>query len=102
MELAFFLICLGGLFLLGLAADTVGRLTRLPRVTMLLLLGLLFGNAGLGLIPEEVTLWFETLSIIALTMVAFLLGGAFSRQVVAKRGRAILCISLAVWDVSTR
>ena len=34
------LIALGVLFLLGLAADAAGQRTRLPRVTLLILLGL--------------------------------------------------------------
>ena len=40
------LLTLGGLFLLGLVADLVGRLTPLPRVSLLLLTGLLIGPSG--------------------------------------------------------
>jgi hypothetical protein len=39
MELHHGLLLLGGLFILGLAADEIGRRTRLPRVTLLILLG---------------------------------------------------------------
>lgn len=87
-------IILGLLFLVGLAADQLGGMTRLPRVTMLLLLGLLMGNAGSGLIPGEVVLWFDAISIIALSMVAFLLGGALTKKNLQQHGRAILTISL--------
>mgnify|MGYP001824923390 FL=1 len=52
VELAGFLITLGVLFLTGLAADQMGRITRMPRVTLLLLLGIAIGDAGLGVIPE--------------------------------------------------
>ena len=96
MDLAGFLTTLGVLFLAGLAADELGRVTKLPRVTLLLLLGMLAGNAGFDLIPMEVTEWFDELSSIALTMVAFLLGGALSRKTLRKHGRAILTISLAI------
>ncbi|RFP87219.1 cation:proton antiporter [Rhodobacteraceae bacterium 63075] len=96
MDLAGFLTTLGVLFLAGLAADELGRVTKLPRVTLLLLLGMLAGNAGFDLIPLEVTEWFDELSSIALTMVAFLLGGALSRKTLRKHGRAILTISLAI------
>ena len=96
MENAVVLITLGVLFLAGLAADQFGSLTRLPRVTMLLLLGLGAGQAGFDLIPADVTVWFDTISIVALTMVAFLLGGALSRDNLASHGRAILAISLAI------
>ncbi len=96
MNLSGLLVTLGILFLAGLTADQFGRVTRLPRVTMLLLLGLAAGNAGLDLIPDEVAAWFDTLSIIALTMVAFLLGGSLSAKNLAKNGRPIFMISLAV------
>jgi len=36
-----FLITLGGFLLLGLATDALGKYTRLPRVTLQLLFGLL-------------------------------------------------------------
>ena len=96
MDLASLLIALGVLFLLGLAADQVGSISRLPRVTMLLVLGITFGGAGLDLIPASVTDWFESLSIVALTMVAFLLGGSLTARNLKSHGRAIMSISLAV------
>ncbi|SNS47805.1 cation:proton antiporter [Jannaschia aquimarina] len=96
MDLALTFTAFGVLFLAGLAADQLGRLTRLPRVTMLLILGLLAGEAGFDLIPDAVAEWFEALSIIALTMVAFLLGGSLSRNNLARHGRAILALSLSI------
>ncbi|MEM1064715.1 MAG: cation:proton antiporter, partial [Pseudomonadota bacterium] len=92
--MAFF--TLGGLFAAGLAADMLGRRTRLPRVTLLLACGLIVGEAGLGLLPEAVADWYEPLSIVALTMVAFLLGGALEGRTLAAHGREILSISLAI------
>lgn len=96
MELAGFLITLGVLFLAGLVADQMGRVTRLPRVTMLLLLGILIGTSGLDLIAEDVKRWFDEVSIVALTMVAFLLGGSLTRKNLASHGLAIFTISLAI------
>lgn len=96
MDHAFLLITLGVLFLGGLAVDQLGRLTRLPRVTMLLLLGLLVGQSGLGVLPEAAGAWFEPISFVALTMVAFLLGGSLTRENMASHGRAILAISLSI------
>jgi Kef-type K+ transport system membrane component KefB len=95
-DLAGLFVTLGILFLAGLLADGLGRSTRLPRVTMLLMLGLAIGNPGLGLIPVGIAQWFEAISILALTMVAFLLGGSLSRKNLAQHGRAILTISLAI------
>ena len=90
------MIALGVLFLGGLAADHVGRITPLPRVTILLLLGLLVGQSGLRLLPDAANGWFELVSVVALTMVAFLLGGDLSRQNMARHGRAIFAISAVV------
>jgi NhaP-type Na+/H+ or K+/H+ antiporter len=47
------LLSIGGIFLLGFAADLAGRYTPLPRVTLLLLCGLLFGPAGIDLLPHR-------------------------------------------------
>ncbi|UWQ14278.1 cation:proton antiporter [Aliiroseovarius sp. M344] len=96
MEQALLLITLGVLFLGSLLADKVGHLTRLPRVTMLLLLGLLVGPSGLELLPESATELFEPISVVALTMVAFLLGGELTRENMARHGRAISAISLCI------
>lgn len=96
MEHETFLITLGVLFLGGLLADQAGRFTRLPRVTMLLLLGIAVGQAGLQLLPEEAVEWFELVSVVALTMVAFLLGGELTRENLTRHGRPIMMISLAV------
>lgn len=96
MNLAGFLITLGVLFLLGLVADEVGRMTRLPRVTLLLILGIAAGNSGLELIPTDVSDWFDELSIVALTMVAFLLGGSLSRKHLGRYGRPVFTISVSI------
>ena len=90
MDLSILLITLGMLFLLGLAADQVGSVTRLPRVTMLLILGLFVGQSGMQLLPADLVEWFDILSIVALTMVAFLLGSSLTTENLARHGRAIL------------
>ena len=95
MELHAALLVLGGLFLLGLVADAVGRRTHVPRVTLLLLLGVGFGPAGLGLLPEALEPWYELVATAALTMVAFVLGGSLTTALAA-HGRKIIVISLAV------
>ncbi len=96
MDLAPILLTVGTLFLAGLVADQIGRHYRVPRITALLAIGLLMGDAGFGLIPADVTAWFDIFSIMALTMVAFLLGGSLSRRSLATHGRAILSISLSI------
>jgi Kef-type K+ transport system membrane component KefB len=88
------LLTLGGLFLLGLVADLVGRLTPLPRVSLLLLTGLLIGPSGFSILPEIfIKDWFPLLTHIALGMVSFLLGQQISLSAIRKYGRAILWIT---------
>ncbi|SFD80154.1 cation:proton antiporter [Roseivivax sediminis] len=96
MDQADLLVTLGVLFAGGLAAHQIGVVTRLPRVTLLLLFGLAVGQSGFGLLPAEANGWFELISVVALTMVAFLLGADLTRDNMARHGRAILAISLAV------
>jgi len=96
LEHEILLITLGVLFLAGLLADEAGRLTRLPRVTMLLILGVLAGQSGFGLLPEGAVEWFELVSVVALTMVAFLLGGELTRETLTSHGKAILIVSLSI------
>ncbi len=90
------LIALGALFLSGLVADLISRKTGFPRVTLFLFIGLSAGGAGFDLIPPALQVWYDALSVIALTMVAFLLGGALHRDTLRQHGRAIMTISLAI------
>ncbi|MBS9716013.1 cation:proton antiporter [Pseudohalocynthiibacter aestuariivivens] len=96
MDLAVILISLGTLFVAGLAADQVGHQTRLPRVTLLLGCGIIAGGAGFDVIPTEVEAWYEFLSIVALTMVAFLLGGSLTTKNLRKHGKPIVAISVSI------
>lgn len=63
---------------------------------MLLLLGMLAGNTGFQLVPQEFLEWFDAISIIALTMVAFLLGGSLTKSNLLGHGREIVVISLSI------
>jgi Kef-type K+ transport system membrane component KefB len=90
------LLALGALFLTGLAADAVGRRTALPRVTLLLGAGVALGAPGLGLLPAALDAWREPLAVMALTMVAFLLGGTLTAGRLQAHGRVILAVSLAI------
>ncbi len=96
MDHATLMITLGALFLLGLAADTVGRRTSLPRVTLLLICGIVAGGSGLDLIPPEVRALYDFLSVMALTMVAFLLGSSLTGKALKRHGEAIFVVSLAI------
>ena len=71
-------LTLGGLLLIGLVADEIGRRTRFPRVTLLILFGFAVGQSGFDVLPDASRHWYDLLATIALTMVAFLLGGKLS------------------------
>lgn len=88
-------IVLGLVFLVGLATDILGRKTSLPRVTLLLVFGVMLGSNGIGLIKPTHQPWLELASQIALVMVGFLLGGHLRIKPLKRHGR--LVISLSVW-----
>ncbi len=100
MEIHLALLVIGGLFLLGLIADTVGRRTRIPRVTLLILLGVALGPIGFDLLPPDLRDWYEFLAVAALTMVAFVLGGGLTLDRLRAHGREILTISIVVVLIS--
>lgn len=89
------LITIGALLLVGLALDELGRRTRLPRVSLLVLFGMAAGPSGIGLLPMTVNSWYPLVATMALVMVAFLLGGRLNRQTLAQYGRQIFAISIS-------
>lgn len=92
-EEAQFLITISGILLLAIAADVLGKRTFLPRVTLLLIFGIIIGKDVLDLIPSVVTNQFEFLANIALLMVGFLIGGKLSRKIIRGTANKTLCIA---------
>lgn len=88
------LTTLGALLLVALVADWIGRHTPLPRVSALLLLGVLAGPAALDLLPEAREQWEPVATDLALAMVGFLLGRDFDRDRVRELGRAVFVIAV--------
>lgn len=95
-EPATVLLTLGGVFLLGMVADLIGRRTPVPRVALLILSGIVIGPEGLALLPAAAEQWFPVVSDLALVIVGFLVGGYLSRANLAGHGRAILTASALV------
>lgn len=93
-DVASVLITFGGIFIIGLAADLVGRHTPIPRVTLLLLSGFLIGPSVLNWLPSFTTAWFPLLTDIALAMVGFLLGQKLTLPALRKMGRPVLAMSI--------
>ena len=66
--IAQFLLALGGILLLGLVTSTLGRRTFLPRVTLLLIFGVIIGKDLLDIIPSVFADRFEIIADMALLM----------------------------------
>ncbi len=90
------LVTFGGLFLLGLVADLVGRHTPLPRVTLLLLSGFVIGPSVLDLLPSFTDQWFPVLTNIALAMIGFMLGQKMTSSTFHNLGRIVFGMSVGV------
>lgn len=99
--IAQFLIALGGILLLGLVTSTIGRRAFLPRVTLLLIFGVIIGENFLDIIPSIFSDRFEIIADMALLMVGFLLGGKLTISSLRKTGDQILWISISAAIVTT-
>jgi Kef-type K+ transport system membrane component KefB len=95
-SVATILITLGALLLVGLATEALGRRTQIPRVSLLVVFGVVVGPAALGLLPDLGPGWFPTVTNMALVMIGFLLGEQLSLGALRRHGRAVLAVSLAV------
>jgi Kef-type K+ transport system membrane component KefB len=95
METPIIFTTLGALLLGGLAVEWAGRHLPLPRVTLLILFGVLIGPEVLDLLPDGASeRWFEPVTTLALVMVGFLVGERFSIDRLRVRGRVVLTVSV--------
>ena len=93
-ETAEFLLTMGGILLLGLITNFIGKRTFLPRVTLLLLFGVLISKDGLDLIPTSFIQLFEVITDLALLMLGFLLGSKFTLSTLKNNGQQLFYISI--------
>ncbi|MFL0801216.1 MAG: cation:proton antiporter [Agarilytica sp.] len=93
-ESAQFLLTIGGIFLLGLLTNALARHTVLPRVTLLLLFGIVIGDEVLGVVPKIFETRFDIIADMTLLMVGFLIGGKLTKDSLAESGRSVLWVSL--------
>jgi len=93
-EAAKILVALGSVLLLGVATDALGRRTRLPRVTLLLIFGFLIGPGYLNLLPDAFVNSFDLTADMTLVMIGFLMGGQFTLTAMRKHGHQVFWISV--------
>lgn len=91
---------IGGLLLLGLLAEWSAAKLPIPRVSVLIMLGVAVGPIGLDLLPTAREQWFPIVSAVALVMVGFLIGGDFTSDRLRELGIRSVMISL-IESVST-
>lgn len=96
MNPAQFLLILGGALILGYVTDFVGRKTILPRVTLLILLGIVVGRDGFDFVLPFLSEQFDLIANITLLIIGFLLGGRFTLETLKKSGMNILFLSLCL------
>lgn len=95
------LILMGALMLIGLVAHEAGQRTALPRVSLLILGGVLVGPSGFDLLPAgSHDHWFPMVANVALAIVGFQLGESLKLEKLRKLGGRVLAISLAVIGVT--
>ncbi len=90
-----FLLTIGGILLLGLLISTLARYTFFPRVTLLLIFGIVIGKEALDIIPHVFSERFDIIANMALLMVGFLLGGKLTRDSLRESAGEILWISIS-------
>ncbi|MEO5378408.1 MAG: cation:proton antiporter [Magnetococcus sp. DMHC-6] len=95
------LFTLGVLFLIGFAADALARKIHLPRVTLLLICGLLLGPTGLDIVSQDNKIWLAIIAQSTLLMVGFILGGHITIAAFRRYGRMVLTISASVLLVTS-
>jgi Kef-type K+ transport system membrane component KefB len=96
-----FLLTMGGILLLGLFISALAQRTFLPRVTLLLIFGMIIGNEFLNLIPDIFSERFDMIADMTLLMVGFLLGGKLTLPSLKDQAGEVFWISLTAAVITT-
>ena len=81
--------------------SALGQRTLLPRVTLLLILGVVIGKEMLDIIPPIFSERFDIIAVIALLMVGFLLGGRLTIDSLQQSMGRVLWISISTAIITT-
>ncbi len=87
------LITIGALLAVSLAANWLGERTPLPRVSLLLSIGVLSGPLVFDVLPTQRDQWFPVAARIALVMVGFLIGGEFTAERLRRHGSTVALVT---------
>lgn len=96
-----FILTIGSILLLGLVTSSIARRTFLPRVTFLLIFGVIIGRESLDLIPQVFSDHFHIIADMTLLMVGFLLGEKLTKKSLITSGKEVLWISLCSAVITT-
>jgi len=88
------LTLIGLMLLAGYVAHIIAPKIYVPRVSLLLLAGVICGPSVLGLVPCKANQWFPFVAHMALAMVGFLLGENFVGKEIKQKGRMVLGITI--------
>jgi len=89
-----FILTIGCILLLGLFTSSLAQRSFLPRVTLLLIFGIIIGQEGLDVIPHVFSDYFDIIADITLLMVGFLLGGKLTGESLKESAGIVFWISL--------
>lgn len=90
------LFVFGAIFIAALVVHVVAPRIKLPRVTLLMLLGVAVGPVGFDWLPPDRRAWFATTTDLALAMIGFLLGGEFTLAAMRRHGKALAVLSVGL------
>ena len=88
------LLIIGVLLLVGWSVHALGKMVHVPRVTLLLAVGMAAGPAVTGVVPQSVAEWFPDVANFALAMVGFLLGENLVGHHARTTARTVLYVSI--------
>lgn len=90
------LILIGVTLLVALGAHGLGSRLHVPRVTLLLLLGVAAGPSGFDILPDSAEKSFSLITQLALAMVGFLLGERMSLRELRHNSGMVMSVSIAI------
>lgn len=93
-DVAWVLLMLGAMLLLGFLGTRITRLLKLPNVTAYILVGVLIGPSVLNLFPSELLKRMDFITDLALSFIAFSVGKYFRISSLKENGKKVVVITI--------